>query len=66
MGYMNPQDMNRHSYAENNPLKFNDPTGPCSVCAEIGYEVTQAKPFDLAALMNLDTIGFQVKVSVPF
>jgi RHS repeat-associated protein len=60
MGYINPQDLNRYSYAENNPLKFNDPTGLCSVCAEIGYEVTQAKPFDLAALINLDTIGFQV------
>lgn len=59
MGYMNPQDLNRYSYAENNPLKFNDPTGLCSVCAEIGYEVTQAKPYDFAALIDLDPLGFQ-------
>ena len=29
----NPQRLNRYSYAGNNPLKFNDPTGLCFQCA---------------------------------
>ncbi len=27
----NPQDLNRYSYTENNPLKYTDPSGRCSV-----------------------------------
>lgn len=45
-GPMNPQELNRYSYAENNPLKFNDPTGLCSECAEILYEPTHVKSSD--------------------
>jgi RHS repeat-associated protein len=58
VGSKSPQNFNRYSYAGNNPLKFNDPSGLCSVCAEIGYEVTQAKFFDLDRLgSRLDRIG---------
>jgi RHS repeat-associated protein len=50
MSSVNAQDLNRYSYAGNNPLKFNDPTGLCSVCGGIGYEVIRANLFDLDPL----------------
>jgi hypothetical protein len=28
----NPQSLNRFAYAENNPIRYNDPTGHCPIC----------------------------------
>jgi hypothetical protein len=30
-GPANPQNLNRYSYALNNPLKYTDPTGHCTL-----------------------------------
>ncbi len=31
--FANPQSWNRYSYVYNNPIRYNDPTGHCPVCA---------------------------------
>ena len=46
-GSKNPRTLNRYSYAGNNPLKFNDPTGLCFNCAEMRYELTRENSLDL-------------------
>jgi RHS repeat-associated protein len=46
-GSKNPRTLNRYSYAGNNPVKFNDPTGLCFDCAEMRYELTRENSLDL-------------------
>ncbi|WP_448337224.1 RHS repeat-associated core domain-containing protein [Chloroflexus aurantiacus] len=38
-GPVNPQDLNRYTYALNNPLKYTDPTGHCPVCIPVAVGV---------------------------
>ncbi len=52
-GPTNPQKLNRYSYAGNNPVRFNDPSGLCFECAEIRYELTHEN--------SLDSIEFRME-----
>ncbi len=38
-GPVNPQDLNRYTYALNNPLTYTDPTGHCPVCIPVAVGV---------------------------
>ena len=35
----NPQDFNRYTYAANNPVLYNDPSGHCPICFAVGFAV---------------------------
>lgn len=37
----NPQSLNRFSYVNNNPVKYNDPSGHCGVSNKSGGEAQQ-------------------------
>jgi len=51
----NPQALNRYAYVNNNPLRYNDPTGHCPWCIAIG----------VGALIGAGvTYGFQVAANI--
>jgi hypothetical protein len=42
-GPMNPQVLSRYSYATNNPLKYNDPTGHSLILVEVQYTIAEIR-----------------------
>ncbi|RMD59661.1 RHS repeat-associated core domain-containing protein, partial [Candidatus Parcubacteria bacterium] len=64
--YHNPQSLNRYSYVYNNPLRYTDPTGHCSLCYLVGWYVGRAT-YEASTLivpgadrMRRDQIGGQL------
>ncbi len=63
-GPFNPQDLNRYSYARNNPVRYTDPTGHCPLCAPAltlfaGFGITVSAPVVAAivAVVSVAAIG---------
>jgi RHS repeat-associated protein len=62
----NPQNWNRFSYARNNPVRYNDPTGHCAAfCAVIAAVAILAIPFVASSLaIGPDVIGVDTATAV--
>ncbi|MBI1879533.1 MAG: hypothetical protein HYR94_15160, partial [Chloroflexi bacterium] len=58
--YFKPQSLNRYSYAYNNPIKYNDPSGHCPMCLALAVPAVEV------ALVALTVYaGYTVLTSEP-
>lgn len=71
-----PQQLNRYTYANNNPLKYTDPTGHCPICVAslitggIGLAISAVakyieSPNDWHAIARASTEGFVLGAAAP-
>jgi len=44
--HFNPQDLNRYTYARNNPLRYTDPSGHCPICVVVVVVVGGLTAYD--------------------